>query len=256
MVLAIDIGNTNVVLGCFDRDEIRLFSRLATKKGSTSLEYAMSIKSMLEFEGISGQSFEGCIISSVVPSLTNALKSAAELLTGKTPLVLGPGIKTGLRILLDNPSQLGSDRVADTVAASNLYPCPLITVDMGTATTLSVVDAHKNFIGGMIVPGLKVSLNSLGANTAQLPKIGLDPPKNAIGKNTVDCIRSGMIYFTAAGIDGMIEQIEQELGSPCTVIVTGGLSKVVTPYCKHPMIEDDTLLLKGLRMIYYKNVTR
>ncbi len=253
MVLAVDIGNTNVVLGCFDRDEIRLFSRLATQKGSTALEYAMSIKTMLDFEGLSGHSFEGCIISSVVPSLTNALKSATQFLTGKTPLVLGPGVKTGLRILLDNPSQLGCDRVADAVAASNLYPCPLITVDMGTATTLSVVDQKKNFIGGMIVPGLKVSLNSLGNNTAQLPKIGLDPPKNAIGRNTIDCIRSGMIYYTAAGIDGMIERIEEELGMPCTVVVTGGLSRVIMPYCKHPMIHDDTLLLKGLRIIYYKN---
>ena len=176
-----------------------------------------------------------------------------EKITGKDVFVVGPGVKTGLKIKLDNPLQLGSDRVADAVAATNLYPCPLIIIDMGTATTVSVVDADKNFIGGMIMPGLMVSMEALATKTSQLPHIGLDAPKKAIGRNTVDCIKSGLIYGNAAAVDGLIENIEQELGQKCTVISTGGLAKIVTPLCKKEIIENDKLLLKGLMIIYEKN---
>ncbi len=253
MVLAVDIGNTNVVVGCFDKKEIRFVERLSTNRNSTSLEYAVLIKTVLELNGISVKDFEGGIISSVVPSVTNRVKEAMEKITGKDVLVVGPGVKTGLKIKLDNPSQLGSDRVADSVAATNSYPCPLIIIDMGTATTVSVVDGDKNFVGGMIMPGLMVSMEALSSKTSQLPQISLDAPKKAIGRNTVDCIKSGLIYGNAAAIDGLIANIEQELGEKCTVISTGGLAKIVTPLCKREIIEDDKLLLKGLMIIYDKN---
>ena len=253
MVLAVDIGNTNVVIGCFDENEIRFTERLSTNKNSTALEYLVLIKTVLELYGLENHTFEGSIISSVVPSVTARVKEAMEKITGKNVFIVGPGVKTGLKIKLDNPLQLGSDRVADAVAATNLYPCPLIIIDMGTATTVSVVDNDKNFVGGMIMPGLMVSMEALATKTSQLPHIGLEAPKKAIGRNTVDCIKSGLIYGNAAAIEGLISNIEQELGEKCTVISTGGLAKIVTPLCRHKIIEDDKLLLKGLMIIYNKN---
>ena len=155
--------------------------------------------------------------------------------------------------MLDNPAQLGSDRVADAVAAINYYPCPLIIIDMGTATTISAIDRDKNFLGGMIIPGLRVSLDSLTNRTSQLPKISLDPPKKVIGSNTIDCMKSGIIYSTASSIDGVVNRIEEELGEKCTVISTGGLSNTIIPFCRRSIIIDDQLLLKGLMIIYNKN---
>lgn len=253
MVLAVDIGNTNVVVGCFENNEISFVERLSTNKNSTSLEYLVLIKTVLEIHRLNSDVLDGSIISSVVPSVTARVKEAVEKLTGKAPFIVGPGVKSGLKIKLDNPLQLGSDRVADAVAATNLYPCPLIIVDMGTATTVSVVDAEKNFIGGMIMPGLMVSMEALATKTSQLPHIGLEAPKKAIGRNTADCIRSGLVYGNASAIDGLITNIELELGQKCTVISTGGLAKIVTPFCRHEIIEDDKLLLKGLMIIYGKN---
>lgn len=253
MVLAVDIGNSNIVIGCFDRDKIQLLERMSTNRNSTALEYAVLIKTVLELNGLSHRAFEGGIISSVVPSVTNMLKTAVEKLIGKTPLVVGPGLKTGLSIRLDNPAQLGSDRVADAVAAVNHYPCPLIIIDMGTATTISVVDRNKNFIGGMIMPGLRISAEALASRTSQLPQISLDPPKKAIGRNTVDCMKSGLILGSASTIDGAITRIEEEVGEPCTIVSTGGLSRLVIPYCKHNILMDGELLLKGLMILYYKN---
>lgn len=253
MVLAVDIGNSNIVLGCFEGDSILFIERLSTNQNSTALEYTVLIKTILELNDLSNASFQGGIISSVVPSVTQTVKEAMIRLTGKPVMVVGPGLKTGLKILLDNPAQLGSDRVADAVAAINEYPCPIIMVDMGTATTVSVIDRDKNFLGGMIIPGLRVSLDSLTMRTSQLPKISLDPPKKVIGSNTIDCMKSGIIYSTASSIDGVVDRIEEELGEKCTVISTGGLSKAIIPFCKRDIIIDDKLLLKGLVIIYNKN---
>ena len=253
MVLAVDIGNSNVVIGCFEGNDIRLLERMSTNRNSTALEYAVLIKTVLELNGLERISFEGGIISSVVPSVTNMVKAAIEKLTGKPPLVVGPGLKTGLKILLDNPAQLGSDRVADAVAAISEYPYPLITIDMGTATTISVIDLNKNFIGGVIMPGLRISAESLSSRTSQLPQVSLDPPKKAIGRNTIDCMRSGIVLGCAATIDGIIEKIEEELGYPCTVVSTGGHAGIVIPYCKRRIIVDEKLLLKGLMILYQKN---
>lgn len=253
MILAVDIGNSNIVVGCFEKDEIKFVERLSTNRHSTALEYAVLIKTVLELNGFAGSHFEGGIISSVVPYVTNMVKDAIVKLVGKPPVVVGPGLKTGLVIRLDNANQLGSDRVADAVAATNYYPCPLIIIDMGTATTISVVDKDKQFIGGMVMPGLMISVEALSGRTSQLPQISLEAPKKVIGRNTVDCMKSGIIYGNAATIDGVIGKIEAELGEKCTVISTGGLSEIVIPYCEREIIIDDKLLLKGLMIIYNKN---
>lgn len=253
MILAVDIGNSNIVLGCFEGEKIHFIERLSTNQDSTSLEYTVLIKNILELNSLSSLSFDGSIISSVVPSVTQTIKDAVIRLTQAPVMIVGPGIRTGLKILLDNPAQLGSDRVADAVAAIHEYSCPLVIVDMGTATTISVIDRDKNFRGGMIIPGLKVSLDSLTMRTSQLPKISLDPPKKVIGTNTVDCMHSGIIYSTAASIDGSIERIEEELGEKCTVVSTGGMAKTIIPFCRREIIIDDLLLLKGLMLIYNKN---
>lgn len=253
MILAVDIGNTNIVIGCFEDDEVLFIERLSTNHQYTALEYIISIKNILEINSTSPAEISGCIISSVVPSVTQTVKAALERLTDTDVLTVGPGIKTGLKIMLDNPAQLGSDQVADAVAGVNLYPTPLIIIDMGTATTVSAIDKDKNYLGGMIIPGIRVSLDSLTKRTSQLPKIGLEPPKRVIGSNTVECMKSGIIYHSAAGIDGVTARIEEELGMECTIVATGGLAGSIIPHCKREIIIDDRLLLKGLMIIYNKN---
>ena len=253
MILAVDIGNTNVVLGAIEGEQILFLERMATDRGATDMEYLVRIRLVLKFRQIDPAALEGAIICSVVPIVTMNVRPAVEQLIGKRAVVVGPGIKTGLRINIDNPGALGADRVADAVAAVNNYPVPLITIDMGTATTIGVVDENKTFIGGMIVPGVMVSLNALAGGTAQLPHISLDPPKHAIGRNTVECMQNGIIYHNAAGVAGMIDRIEQQLGKKCTVVMTGGLSAVIAPHCRHEMIVDPELLLKGLMILYRKN---
>lgn len=253
MVLAVDIGNTNVVLGCYENERIRFLGRLATDRGATELDYTLQIRNLLKLNGMTGALFEGAIICSVVPAVTDHMREAVALLVEKNVMVVGSGLKTGLKINIDNPGALGADRVADAVGAVSQYPVPLITIDMGTATTIGVVDESKTFIGGMIVPGVMVSLNALSGGTSQLPYISLEPPKQPIGRNTVDCMRSGIVYHNAAGVDGMIRRIEEQLGKKCTVVVTGGLSSSIIPYCTHEMIYDPDLLLKGLMVVYNKN---
>ena len=253
MILAIDIGNTNIVLGCVDDEKTYFIERLSTIKTKMELEYAIDIKMVLDIHGIDPAQLEGVIVGSVVPQITNIVKEAAEKILKKKTLVVGPGVKTGLNILMDNPAQLGSDLVADAVAGIAEYEPPLLIFDLGTATTVSVVDAKKNYIGGMIYPGVNVSLNALTANASQLQGIGLEPPKRMIGKNTIECMKSGVLYSSAASLDGIIDRMEAELGQPVTAIATGGLAKKIVPYCKRKIILDDDLLLKGLQIIYKKN---
>ncbi|MBO5936863.1 MAG: type III pantothenate kinase [Clostridia bacterium] len=253
MILAIDIGNTNIVLGCFNDDKIILRERLSTNHTATLLEYAATIKTAFDMYGIDPKTVTGAIISSVVPAVTNTVKAAIEKFIGTKVLVIGPGIKTGLSIVIDNPSQLGSDLVVDAVAGLNEYSAPMIIIDMGTATTVSVINSKKEYIGGMIVPGLAISHDALINRTSQLSKIALEKPKKVIGSNTVDCIKSGLLYGNAGMLDGLIERINESLGEKCTVVATGGLSTVVVPLCKSDIIVDEDLLLKGLMVIYNKN---
>ena len=253
MVFAIDIGNTNIVIGCFEDKKVIFTERLSTKKTSTLLEYAISFKNVLELYNIDPKTIEGSVISSVVPEITNIINLAIEKITGKKSLIIGPGIKTGLSIKVDNPATLGSDLVVGAVAALAEYPVPLVVIDFGTATTLTVINNKKDLLGGMILPGVMLSLKSLSSGTSQLPEISLEPPKKFIGTNTVDCMKSGILYSTAYGIDGFIENIEKELGEKVNVVATGGLAKAIVPLCKSGIIVDDELLLKGLMDIYNKN---
>ena len=255
MILAIDIGNTNIVIGCIDDTKTYFIERLSTVKTKMELEYAIDIKMILDIHNIKREEIEGAIVSSVVPQITNIVKAAAEKIIKKETLVVGPGLKTGLNILMDNPAQLGSDLVADAVAGIAEYAPPLIIFDLGTATTVSVIDEKKNYIGGMIIPGIGVSLNALTANTSQLQGISLEAPKRIIGKNTIECMKSGIIQSNAAALDGLIARIEEEIGQKATAVATGGLAKVIVPHCRREIILDDDLLLKGLRVIYEKNAS-
>lgn len=255
MILALDIGNTNIVIGCIDKEKTYFIERLSTVRTKTELEYAVDIKTVLDLYRIKRSDIEGAIISSVVPQITNIVKLAAEKVIGSEAkvMVLGPGVKTGLNIKMDNPGQLGADLVADAVAGIAEYPAPLIIIDMGTATTASVVDANKQYIGGMILPGVRVSLDALTQRASQLSGIGIEEPKRVIGKNTLECMKSGVLYSNAGALDGIIDRIEEELGEKATVVATGGLAKKIVPFCKRDIILDEDLLLKGLLVIYEKN---
>ena len=253
MILAIDIGNTNIVVGCIDDEKTYFIERLSTVRTKTELEYAVDLKTVLDIYHIKKTDIEGCIISSVVPQITDIARLAAEKILKKEVMVLGPGVKTGLNIMMDNPGQLGADMVADAVAGLASYPVPFIVIDMGTATTVSVVNDKKQYIGGMILPGVGVSLDALTSRASQLSGISIDAPKHIIAKNTIECMKSGVLYSNAAALDGIVERIEEELGQRTTVIATGGLAKKIVSHCKREIILDEDLLLKGLRVIYEKN---
>ncbi len=256
MILAIDVGNTNIVLGGIDQKQIYFAERISTDLSKTELEYAVLIKTIFELYSISPQTLDGTMISSVVPPLINILKKAVKKLSAAPVKVVGPGIRTGLNILMDHPAQLGSDLVVGAVAAIAEYEPPLILIDMGTATTISVIDKNRNYIGGLIIPGIRTSLDSLVSRTSQLPRISMEEPKHVIGKNTIDCMRSGIIYGNAALIDGMISRIKVELGlngEQVTILATGGLSGSIIPLCREKIILEENLLLKGLWELYEKN---
>ena len=253
MILAFDIGNTNIVVGGFEGEETVFLTRISTTLGRTEAEYAVLIKNILELYRVERGSIEGSIISSVVPPLNNILIQVMELITGKSPMVVGPGIKTGLNIASGDPKELGADLVVAAVAALQKYPAPQIILDLGTATTLSAIDRDKVFRGVIICPGVKVSFDALTSRTAQLPRISYDEPRQVIGTTSVDSMQSGLIYGNAAMLDGLIERMEDELGDTCTVIATGGLGSKIIPHCKREIILDENLLLDGLRILYEKN---
>lgn len=254
MILAIDVGNTNTVLGIM---EDGLLSgnvvRMRTDEEATDAEIAVKVLDLLNFMHVSPESLEGAIISSVVPPLNGNLCKAIQAITGKQPILVGPGVKTGLNVKIDDPGTLGADLVVGGVAAIEFYSVPAIVIDTGTATTITVVDDTGSFRGGAIMPGVKLSFTALASGTSLLPDIYISAPKHAIGTNTIDCMRSGAVLGNAAMIDGMIDRMEEELGYHCTLIATGGLAEAVIPYCRHKIICDDELLLKGLWAIYKKN---
>ena len=250
MILTVDIGNSNIVMGCVEGEQILFEARLRTDATKTSDEYCIDLKMLLEVYDVDPQQVEGAIIASVVPQVLNSVQTALKKLTGKTALVVGPGLKTGLNIKVENPSQTGADLVVGCVAALREHKAPLIVIDMGTATTIVVVDKDGAFIGGCISPGVKISVDALTERTALLPGLQLDQPKKAIGRNTIDCMRSGIMMGNACMLDGMVERMEEELGYPTTVIATGGIAKFVVPMCKREMIYDKDLLIKGLGILY------
>lgn len=253
MILAVDIGNTNVTLGIYKEDKFVLTARLATEQGRTSDQYAIDIKDVLALHGEDYRSIEGCVISSVVPSVGDAIARGIKALCGISPMVLGPGLKTGLNIKIDNPGQLGADLAAGAVGALIKYPTPSIVIDMGTATTISVLGKNGEFLGGAIAAGVRLTLKALFENTAQLPSVNIEAPKSVVATNTVDCMKSGLVYGAASMIDGLIERIEDEQGKMAAVVATGGLSKEIIRHCKYDIIYDENLLLDGLISIYKKN---
>ncbi len=253
MILAIDMGNTNIEIGCLDHEKIHFTERVRTDIYKTDLEYAVLIKTIMELNSIVPEQIDGAIISSVVPPLTQVLCNAVYKITGVRAMVVGAGLRTGMNIKMDNPGTVGADLVVDSVAALREYGAPCIVIDMGTATTVTVVDKNKCYIGGAIIPGVMVSLESLVSGTSQLPRISVEAPKKAVGSNTVDSMKSGIVFGQAALIDGMIERFEDELGYPCKTVATGGLAGVIIPHCRKEIIIDKMLMLKGLRVIYEKN---
>lgn len=253
LLLTVDIGNTNVTLGAYNGNILSFTARLATETRKTSDQYAIEIKNVLSLYLQDYREIEDCIISSVVPSVGAGIADAVSKLCDIVPLMLGPGVKTGLNIKIDNPAQLGADLVAGAVGALEEYTMPCVIIDMGTATTLSVLDKSGAFLGGVIAAGVRLTLKALTENTSQLTSIPITAPSSVISPNTVECMQSGLVYGTAAMLDGLLNRIENELGEAPTVVATGGLSKEIIAYCEHSIIYNENLLLEGLRTVYEKN---
>ncbi len=253
MVLVIDVGNTNINLGLWDGETLCMSARLATERQKTEDQFAVEFMQLLTMHGVQPNQVCGCIIGSVVPEITGAISNAIFRLTGKNALVLAPGVKTGLNILIDNPAQLGADLAAGAVGAATHYPLPAFVIDLGTATKIYVVDETKSFRGCMIAPGIAISLKALTDTSSLLPTISLEPPKKACGTNSVESMQSGVILGTAAMIDGLLEHFAEELGEPKSILATGGLSSFIAPVCRHEIQYDSDLVLKGLKAIYEKN---
>ncbi len=251
MILALDVGNSNIVIGCIEDGKIVFNGRITTNSSKTDMEFAVMLKNILTINDIDIKSFEGAIISSVVPPINQALKTAVRLVLGKDPIMVSGA--EGLKVDLDDPSQLGNDLVVGAVTVLNDFEPPIIHIDMGTATTIFAIDKTGTYIGGAIIPGLMVSQQALSKATSLLPSISLEAPKSVIGKNTIDAMQSGAILGYASMLDGMIDKIENEIGEKTTVIATGGLSKCIIENCKHEIIYDENLLLRGLWLIYKKH---
>lgn len=253
MLLALDMGNTNILAGVFDGPRLVCKARAHTAHWRSADEWAVLMRDILALHGLEPEMITGAIVSSVALPVTDALCKGIRLHIGKDPKVVGPGVKTGLDIVIDNPAQLGSDMVCNAVAALARAKPPIIIFDMGTATTMSVIDAKSRFVGGAIMPGLNTSVEALSLKTAQLPKISLDTPARVVGSNTVDCMRSGAIFGWASMLDGMVARTEEEMKQTFRVFATGGLSERVVPHMRREVRHEPTLLLEGLRLIYEKN---
>ncbi len=255
MLMAIDIGNTNILVGIFCGDELRTTFRLASDKYRTADQYCLELEALAGFYQTSLKEINGVIISSVVPAVTPLIRKAIELQTGKIPLLVEPGIKSGLKIKIDDPTQLGADLVSTAVGAVNKYSLPCLIVDLGTAIKISVIDSNGCFRGCSIAPGIGISLKALADSASLLPYINLSVDNCAtFGTNTISSMQSGMIIGTASMIDGMCERIEKSLGeSIANVIATGGYAQSIIKHCNREIINDPNLILYGLKHIYNKN---
>ena len=253
MILTIEIGNSTITLGGVEGSEIRFECRINTDRVKTSDTYCIDLKTLFEIYGIDMASIEGVIIASVVPQVLNSVRTAIRKLLNTEPLVVGPGLKTGLNIRLENPGQMGADLVAADVAALSEHKPPLIVIDMGTATTMAVLDPNGAHLGGCVCPGVKISLEALTGNTSLLPGIQLDSPKQALGRNTADAMRSGIMFGTASMLDGMIDRFRAETGWDFTIVATGGLAKHIVPLCHNEIVYDRHLIIKGLAKLYRDN---
>lgn len=254
MILAIDAGNTHIVLGCLEGERLLFTARLSTDRKKTADEYALMFRNLLDLHQVDRTQIEGAILSSVVSELTEAIRTAAEIVTHRSPIVVGAGIKTGVNIKIDDPGQLGADLVVGAVAATAKYEKPLIIFDLGTANTMSVIDGDGRFLGGAIMAGPRLSVDALSNGTSQLPQIDLDVPPRVIGSNTLHAMQSGAVYGHAAMVDGLVDRVEAELGKPmATVVATGGLAGTIVPLCRRDIQLDRALMMDGLRLIYEKN---
>lgn len=251
MILAIDVGNTNIVIGMLDGKRLVASGRLSTSVNETDDDYAMRLHSFVQLTR--AEKIDGAIISSVVPALNRTLKKAVKRVTGAESMIVGPGIKTGINIRIDNPAEMGADLVVGAVAGIAKYPCPQIIFDLGTATTASVIDKNATYLGGAIVCGVKTAINAVSLGTAQLNQVDISAPEKVIATNTADCMKSGAVFGTAALLDGLVRRFERELGEKATVIVTGGLGRTIIKECESDMVYDENLLIDGLRIIYEKN---
>ena len=256
MLLTIDIGNTNIVFVLYDGDAPLFESRIDTNHRRCRDEYAIFLTQILTLHGVSPCQIDGAAVSSVVPAVIGAIDEAVKLLfpNVKRTVIVGPGVKNGLNLRIDDPASIGGDLVCAAVAAKDKYPVPAIILDLGTATKLLVLNTHADFLGGALFPGVRVSLEGLASSTALLPMVSDGSPKKAINSDTAECMRAGLALGMASMLDGMIERFEAELGESATVIATGGHALSVTPYCKREIIHDKFLVSDGLRIIYNKNI--
>jgi type III pantothenate kinase len=254
MLLAVNVGNTNTVLGVFQGEDLKWQWRVSTDPERTADEHAVVFGSLLAQHDLSFSSqITGVVISSVVPSSTQALREMVTSYFAFPPVVVEPGTRTGVPILTDNPREVGADRVVNALAAFHRYGGPCIVIDFGTATTFDVVSAEGEFLGGAIAPGIQISNRALATATARLPEVELRAARSAVGRNTVEAIQSALVFGTAGEVDGMIDRIREELGLDVTVVATGGLAPVVVPHCRHRLQHDPWLTLEGLRLVFDRN---
>lgn len=255
MLLAVDVGNSNTSVGLFDKNRnLRFLASLDTDSRKTADQISIDLMNLFALYHFNYQDVTGAILCSVVPPLNFMMEKALARLLGKPPMVVGPGVKTGLNIRLTVQTQVGADIVADAVAALEKFTPPIITIDMGTATTIGVISEGRTYEGGLLLPGVNVSLEALSRRAAQLPDISLQHPKSLIGKNTEDCMRSGIVYGTAGMLDGIIDRIREEFaGREVSVVATGGNAPVIVRYCRNQILYDKFLLMDGLWTIYQKN---
>lgn len=253
MLLAIDVGNTNIVFGLFDGNKLIHEFRAETSRGRTADEYAVLVRQLLAMRNVEPKDVAAAIVASVVPSLTEPMLDLVRRAFGREALVVGPGIRSGMPILYENPKEVGADRIVNAVAAFERFPGGLIVVDFGTATTFDCVSPKGEYLGGVISPGIQISADALFVRAAKLPRVELAKPPRAVGRNTQHSMQSGIVYGYVALVDGMVERLVAELGFPCTVVATGGLASLIAPLTKAIKEVDPDLTLTGLRILYERN---
>ncbi|ASS94531.1 type III pantothenate kinase [Peribacillus simplex] len=253
MIFVLDVGNTNTVLGVYDEDILKYHWRIETNRHKTEDEYGMVIKSLLQHEGLSFDQFDGIIISSVVPPIMFALERMCKKYFGIKPLIVGPGIKTGLNIKYENPREVGADRIVNAVAGIQEYGSPLIIVDFGTATTYCYINEDKQYMGGAIAPGINISTEALYSKAAKLPRIEISRPEGIIGKNTVSAMQAGILYGYVGQVEGIVNRIKAQSNLEPTVIATGGLATLIANESTVIDVVEPFLTLKGLQLIYKRN---
>jgi type III pantothenate kinase len=253
MLLAIDVGNTNIVYGLFDGENLVHKFRVESARGRTADEYAVVLRSLFDMHGVAPKSVDAAILASVVPSLTESMLSLARTVCGREALVVGPGIRSGMAILIENPREVGADRIADAVAGFDKAKGGVVVVDFGTSTNFDVVTPKGEYLGGVLAPGLQISADALFARAAKLPRVEIAKPAKVVGRNTIHAMQSGIVYGYVGLVDGLVDRILAELGFPCAVIATGGLASLIAPLSKTITEVDDELTLVGLRILYDRN---